>query len=410
MCAYLPRRSLAERSRAFRMLVEYNPFYLISAMFMLAGLFSLNDSLDWSPLPVGNVLILIATLNLYEMLLIGLALFLHQRGVRRDATMLLVIEAFFLVDAGFLNSEIVTQDLEIGLVVNLILLVLAAVKVACVFRGLHLPLRSGPFVLIMLQIAVLTAMPGVFKYVSSSRNGALPAVTMYAFWWVIGAIVALYGVLLARVDFREDTPRINHFGRYRAVVAAFLLLGMVSILAHVCTSNWVYNVRWYTANLAPVLLGLAVALGSLEGSVMRFRKRMRAELALPMAAIVISAPFPTALVWGPAHLAPMTPLRVVLLASAMVYSHGMLRFRQSAFAWLSVGCVLLASLGSSIGAMLDNVMIFNRTAMSVTKTVTPKRTAHWGVVSVVVSFMLLGVGMLLSVKKTEELKDEGTTV
>ena len=109
MCAYLPRRSLAERSAAFRLLVEYNPFYLISAMFMLAGLFSLNDSLDWSPLPVGNVLILIATLNVYEMLLIGLALYLHHRGVRRDATMLLVIEAFFLVDAGFLNSEIFTQ-------------------------------------------------------------------------------------------------------------------------------------------------------------------------------------------------------------------------------------------------------------------------------------------------------------
>jgi hypothetical protein len=408
MCSYLPRRALAERSPMFRMLVEYNPFYLISAMFMLGGLFSLNDSLDWSPLPVGNVLILIATLNLYEMLLIGLAIFLHQRGVRRDATMLLVIEAFFLVDAGFLNSEIVTQDLQIGLIVNLILLVLAAVKVACVFRALHLPLRSGPFALVMLQVAVLTTMPGVFKYVSNSHNGALPAVTMYAFWWVIGGIVALYGVLLARVDFSEDTPRINHFGRYRFVIGAFLLLGMVSILAHVCTSNWVYNVRWYTANLAPVLLGLAIALASLEGSVMRYRKRMRAELALPMAAIVISAPFPGALVWGPAHLAPMTPLRLVLLASAMVYSHGMLRFRQTAFAWMSVACVLLASLGSSVGAMLDNIMIFNRSAISATKSVTPKRTVHWGVVSVVTSFMLLAVGMLLSMKKTEEQHEEGT--
>jgi hypothetical protein len=248
-------------------------------------------------------------------------------------------------------------------------------------------------------------MPGVFKSVSEGRNGALPAVTMYAFWWVIGGVVALYGVLLGRVDFTEETPRINHFGRYRSIVGAFLLLGLVSILAHVCTSNWVYNVRWYTANLAPVLLGLAVALASLDGNVMRFRKRMRAELALPMAAIVISAPFPSALVWGPVDLAPMTPLRVVLLASAMVYSHGMLRFRQSAFAWLSVACLLLASLGSSVSAMLDNIMIFNRSAMSVTRSVTPKRTVHWGVVSVVVSFMLLAVGMLLSVKKAEQTQE-----
>ena len=97
-----------------------------------------------------------------------------------------------------------------------------AVKVACVFRALHLPLRSGPFALIMLQIAVLLAMPGVFKYVSNAHDGALPAVTMYALWWVIGAIVALYGVLLGRVDFAEETPRINHFGRYRFIVGAFL--------------------------------------------------------------------------------------------------------------------------------------------------------------------------------------------
>ena len=405
MCAYLPRRSLAERSRAFRMLVEYNPFYLISAMFMLGGLFSLNDSLDWSPLPVGNVLILIATLNLYEMLLIGLAVFLYHRGIRRDATMLLIIEAFFLVDAGFLNSEIFTQDLEIGLIVNVLLLVLAAVKVACVFRALHLPLRAEPFALIMLQLAVLMTVPGVFKYVAESRNGALPPLVMYAFWWVIGGIVALWGVMMGRLDFVEDSPRIEHWGRHRVVVGSLLLLGFVSILAHACTSNWVYNVRWYTANLAPVLLGLAVALASLQGNVMRFRKRMRAEVMLPMAAIVISAPFPTALVWGPEDVAPMTPLRLVLLASALVYVHGFVRFRQVAFAWMSGACLLLASLGSSVSAIIDNIMIFNRTAMGLTKSLAPRRTVHWGVVSVVVSFMLLAIGMVLSMKKGEVEND-----
>jgi hypothetical protein len=404
-CCYLPRRTLAERSPTFRLLVEYNPFYLISAMFMLAGLFSLNDSPDWSPLPVGNVLILIATLNLYEMLLIGLALFLHHRGVRRDATMLLVIEAFFLADAGFLNSEIFTQDLEIGLIVNVLLLVLAAVKVACVFRALHLPLRSGPFALVMLQLALLMAMPGVFKYVAESRNGALPALVMYASWWAIGGIVALWGVIMGRLDFVEDSPRIDHWGPHRAIVGSLLLLGFVSILAHICTSNWVYNVRWYTANLAPVLLGLAVALASLQGNVMRFRKRMRAEVMLPMAAIVISAPFPTALVWGPEDVAPITPLRLVLFTSALVYVHGLVRFRQTAFAWMSGACLLLASLGSSVSAMLDNIMIFNRTAMSFTRSLAPRRTVHWGVVSVVVAFMLLAVGMVLSMKKGEVEND-----
>jgi hypothetical protein len=85
----------------FRFMLEYNPFYLLSAMCMLAGLFSLNDSLDWSPLPMFNVLMLIVMLNLYELLLIGFGIFLHRRGLARDATTLLVLEAFFLVDAAF---------------------------------------------------------------------------------------------------------------------------------------------------------------------------------------------------------------------------------------------------------------------------------------------------------------------
>jgi hypothetical protein len=257
----------------------------------------------------------------------------------------------------------------------------------------------------MLQLGVLMVMPGVFKYVAESRNGTLPALVMYAFWWVIGGIVALWGVMMGRLDFVEDSPRIEHWGRHRAIVGSFLMLGLVSILAHVCTSNWVYNVRWYTANLAPVLLGLAVALASLEGNVMRFRKRMRAEMALPMAAIVISAPFPTALVWGPEDVAPMTPLRLVLLAAALVYVHGFARFRQVAFAWLSGSCLLLASLGASVSAILDNIMIFNRTAMSLTKSLAPRRTVHWGVVSVGVAFMLLAGGMVLSMKKGDVEND-----
>src|SRR6185436_8240301 len=83
-----------------RLFVDYNPFYLLSALFMLLGLFVLNDSLDWSPLPLHNLVAMILTLNLYEALVIVLGIFLMRRGQVRDAMMLLVLEAFFLVDAG----------------------------------------------------------------------------------------------------------------------------------------------------------------------------------------------------------------------------------------------------------------------------------------------------------------------
>src|SRR5215211_2255428 len=94
------------QSPLIKFLNRYNPFYLLSACCMLFGVFAMNDSLDWSPISMAKLLTMIVTLNLYEAMLIGLAVFLLRRGIRRDAMILLVIEAFFLADVGFLNMEV----------------------------------------------------------------------------------------------------------------------------------------------------------------------------------------------------------------------------------------------------------------------------------------------------------------
>src|SRR5690242_11760555 len=133
------------RSAAYRLLVEYNPFYLISAMCMLFGIFALNDSLDWSPISRRNLLTLIVTLNVYEALLVGLAVFLLRQGVLRDAMWLLLLEAFFLADVGFLNMEIFAVAWKIGLTVNLIVIALTVLKVAILMRASGLPLRDGRY-------------------------------------------------------------------------------------------------------------------------------------------------------------------------------------------------------------------------------------------------------------------------
>src|SRR5882724_5634843 len=84
------------RSAAMRMLVDHNPFYVISAICMLFGVFALNNSFTWSPIPTHNLLTVLVMINVYEAMLIGLAVVLLKRNVRRDATLLMLIEAFFL--------------------------------------------------------------------------------------------------------------------------------------------------------------------------------------------------------------------------------------------------------------------------------------------------------------------------
>src|SRR5216110_101595 len=82
------------QSSLSRFIEDYNPFYLLSAACMLFGIFALNDSLDWSPIGLKKLLTMIVTLNVYEAAVIALAVFLLKRNIRRDALLLLIVEAF----------------------------------------------------------------------------------------------------------------------------------------------------------------------------------------------------------------------------------------------------------------------------------------------------------------------------
>ena len=386
------------RSPWVRFMLEYNPFYLLSAMCMLAGLFSLNDSLDWSPLPMFNVLMLIVMLNLYELLLIGFGIYLHNRGLKRDATTLLVLEAFFLVDAGFLNSEVFTQSLEVGVIVNLILLVLACVKLSAIFRALGLPLRgNGVFALVIVQLGVLFTMPGICK--GAAGRGSLSPIVLYALWWGVGALIAMAAILLRGGGSFTQGPHFYRLRQNRILVAGLLGLGFVSILAHLCTSNFVYGVPWYSANVAPLLLGLAVAATSVRQTGLSMVLRMRVLVSLPALAMLLSAAYPAALEFQPGGLLIFSPLRIVLIASAFLYLHAMCAQRQPLFGAAFGACLITAGMGHSvpqIGMNVDSIAQFLADAFS---SLMPQSTVHWGVVAVVVAFLLLLLGVLLSLLK-----------
>src|SRR4051812_13369207 len=81
-------RARPQSSAAARLFVDYNPFYVLSAICMLFGVFALNNSFTWSPIPTHNLLTVIFMINVYEAMLIGLAALLLRRNIRRDAALL----------------------------------------------------------------------------------------------------------------------------------------------------------------------------------------------------------------------------------------------------------------------------------------------------------------------------------
>src|SRR5438045_9286315 len=113
---YSPKddHSLA-RPAVVRFLFRTNPFYLLSAVCMLGGCLALTNSLSWTSIGLGRLLALIATLNLYAVLPLGLGLYvLARRGNVRDGLVLLFLEALFLVDAAFLDGEVFASDAAVG--------------------------------------------------------------------------------------------------------------------------------------------------------------------------------------------------------------------------------------------------------------------------------------------------------
>src|SRR5437660_5192695 len=108
-----PRETPALRPSLMRFIADRNPFFLLSAVSMFAGVRVILSALNVSPGDVWRLLLLIGALNAYEAAVIALALFLiTRRNQRRDGWILLSIEALFLVDLTNLNAEVFTASLR----------------------------------------------------------------------------------------------------------------------------------------------------------------------------------------------------------------------------------------------------------------------------------------------------------
>jgi len=383
--------------RAFlhRVFVEYNPFYLLSALCMLAGLFALNNSLDWSPLPKTNLLWMIFTLQVYELLLIGLGIFLLRKGLVRDAMMLLVLEVFFLADAGFLNAEMFKFDVTKGLIVNIVLLALAMGKIALIFVGARLPPRSGLFAFILVEIVALFGVPGFFAHVASlSSVKELSPLAVYAGWWIVGLLPVLY-VMLTGGRHSIAHPAVA----VRGLARVLLIVPFVSILAHLCTDNWVYDVRFHLANVAPLILGLSLAAGHYEtrsGSVVA---RARTQLLLPLLAIALSAFPPYSLVFPVVGEFYLSPFRLVMFVAGMIYLDGFFYFREALFIFAAIGAFLGSTMGVSLPATGATAGQGVKWSFGQMWRLVPRSATHWGITSVAMAFVLLAVGALISLLK-----------
>lgn len=395
---------LSRRRSFLQYLIDANPFYLASAACMLLACLLLSNTTTWSPIAANKLVMLIITLNAYELLIVGLGLFLIAwRNDARDGLRLVCIEAVFITDVGFLSSELYTENLQLGLAVNGVLLVLGLAKLAAMFWALKMPWRSPVFGLNAVLLMVMLVHPAWFRWVGQAHQGRLPDEIMYAAWWAFGLLLAGYSIVYRMA--RPSRFRGVRAGSRRCPVGHILLtLMIVSLAAHFGTAHWIYSSTFQSADLTPVLLALAVVLANVRGN--GFVRKADARVlsaVLPLAAILVSVHPSSRLVrvLGEWHLSPL------MIAGGMAY-----------LTWL--GCFLPRYLisGAVVGLLSAAAYLFGPTWSSVQSFLSklydwvsaladklvPHTQGAWGTVALAAAFVLLGIGAAMSFMRTEKSK------
>jgi hypothetical protein len=396
------RRVIKPRPLLVRLVTEHNPFYLLSAACMLGSCLTLTNTVTWNPIATRRLLTLILTLNLYEAALLGIALFLvTRRRHPRDGRMLLLLQAFFLVDFTFLNAEIATSSVAIrtGLLVNGVLFLLAAIKIGLVLRVLKPTFTPLQYAFVLLQLAILFATPSLFRWVNIHRHAIGPR-DFYALWWIAALLPALYQ-LLSKIDVRCAVPLSVSMRAQAAPTTTYLALPYFSLLTHFGILHYVYDVGFYGANAAPVLLGLTLVLHRVNPTTLMPRRDLLVlRVLLPLAAVLVSLGNPfTFPVHATYPMLTFTPFNLALDAAFLTYVYCFLQPNARLFLCTWAVAKSIYIFGPSQQQMSRAFDVTWEWTTTSTQRMLPKTIADWGLLGLVGSFAFLALGFWVSLSR-----------
>lgn len=376
-----------------RSLHERNPFYLASVISMLAGCYAMSRSLGEAPGQWKPLVSLMGVLQIYELVLLGLAVFLLRRvRLERDARMAFLLGLLFLVDATYLNTELAAGHPWSAPWVALAHLAFLVPKLFVVRDVLGLTsLRT--LGLTVAQISILVYLPGTFSAVHfmDSKVHALGLgperlpLVIYGLWWLAGLFPALF-LWSDRAWEHGETGIANTVSRVS------LLLPFASIFLHLVALHWMYSLRLSGAYLAPVLLSV----GAYVAYTFAFARdtpgtRLAMQWGAPIVTLYLSSRAPEALQFLLSDTVVMSPTRIALFAVALTFWLHRSMSRQDSFAVGAAAALTLALSGHSFSTMRVTWM-----------RLVPETQLELGLMAVVGAFALLALALAVSLWRPRE--------
>jgi hypothetical protein len=374
-------------------IIDHNPCFLPSALLMFLGCYLLNSAMDVRAADIGKALLLLATINVYEAALIalGLALIPKSAGRGRDGVLLLFVELLFLADGAFLVAQLVQATQAWGWLIALTVAALAIIKVAVIQNALRIPVRGRTLGFLTLQVLLIYGLPVILSHTQVA--GELSARAMYACWWAVGLLPVFYDLLATH----ETLPQLS--GRKQFVRRSTIIVPWLLLVAHVAFFHYVYRAEFVAADLAPILLGLAVATRRITPGKLLPASQLRAvRLALPTIAVAFAMVGPDMPLGIPFTSLAITPAVLTAGVAMVIYAY----FHSLLTAACAIVAAFLMLLGrlllSDILGVLRVIVDALTTLMDKLGALIPTTPTAWGVLAIVAAFLLLGVGALFSLR------------
>ena len=272
-------------------LVRYNPAYILSAALMIAGVYTILEPGEQALGNLPAILATFSTFQVYELLLVGIALFLIRRlGVMDDGATLVLVEAAFVVGSFIILDEVTFRDGHVALGLGLGLL--AAALAVCRF-GVLAPLRAferglrRPLLGLMVLLFVWNAVaPAVAARVLDAGDPGIEALHL-AGWWALAAL-ALPMAVLAGSRRQELLPEGRAF--VQSPVGFWVMAGIVVLVSavHQNRIGYVLDIGFSPSDAIP--LATVVCVGLVNALTVARRRRRGLEhvvAALPAGLCVV---------------------------------------------------------------------------------------------------------------------------
>ncbi len=358
---------------------------------MLAGCYGFVRLLHITPGHSYTLLLLMGVLQIYELLLVGLAwLLITHRWAERDGRILLLLELVFLADTTFLNVEYSNTDPDGGVFVSLVTLFLVFIKVGVMLQAMGLGFALKTQIFLLTQFGALLGIPLLMA--RASQQNQLSDANFYSMWWLVGVLPIVQYWMVGELDKRRLC---NNWLRplERNFRIAIIVLPFASVFWHALSMHWVYDFPFYTSYLTPLVLGLGLS-GSLVGR--RWISRawcFHIRWTTPLLALLFSLNFPDELLFSlkPELLTGVvvSPFRIGLLAVAAVYFLSFLIDRRRPLLPAGTTALLMAVTGNSLRAIVDTVL-------QRLEHIVPKTPQEWCLASIVCAFAFLALGAAVS--------------